>query len=61
MIVGALVDELIEAVLAVRAGLAPVERARVVVDHFAVKRHVLAVGLHSELLEVSGSRLRYCS
>jgi len=49
----ALVDELIEGVLAVGAGLAPDDRARRVVrDRLAAARHALAVRLHVALLEV---------
>ena len=50
---GALVDELVEGVLAVRAGLAPDDRAGLVIgDLLAVAIHGLAVGLHVALLEV---------
>ena len=54
---GALVDQLVEAVLAVRPGLAPVDRPGVVVDGRPVERHVLAVGLHRQLLQVGGEAL----
>ena len=54
---GALVDELVEGVLAVGAGLAPVDGAGLGFDGFAVERDVLAVGLHGELLEVGGEAL----
>ena len=47
-----LVDELVEAVLSVRAGLAPLDRAGGVGDGLAVLRHGLAVRLHVHLLEV---------
>ena len=53
----ALVDQLVEAVLAVRARLAPEDGAGLVVDSAAVERHVLAVRLHRELLEVGGEAL----
>ena len=53
----ALVDQLVEAVLAVGPGLAPVDRAGVVVDVAAVERDVLAVGLHRQLLEVGREAL----
>ena len=53
-----LVDELVEAVLAVRPGLAPVDRARLVVDEPPVERDVLAVRLHRQLLEVRGEALQ---
>ena len=49
----ALVDQLIEGVLAVGARLAPIDGAGlVVVDHPAAERDPLAVALHRELLEV---------
>ena len=54
----ALVDELVERVLAVGARLAPVDRARVVVDPRAVEGDVLAVRLHGQLLEVGGEALQ---
>ncbi len=50
----ALVDELIEGVLAVGARLAPDDGSGGVVDVDAVAGHVLAVGLHVALLEVGG-------
>ena len=53
----ALVDQLVEGMLAVGAGLAPVDRAGVVVDVGAVERDVLAVALHRELLQVGGEAL----
>ena len=54
----ALVDQLVEAVLAVRARLAPVHRAGLVVDPRAVEGDVLAVGLHRQLLQVGGEALQ---
>ena len=54
----ALVDELVEAVLAVRPGLAPEDGARLVVDGAPVERDVLAVRLHRQLLEVRGEALQ---
>src|SRR4029077_9674732 len=53
----ALVDELVEAVLPVRARLTPVNRPGVVVDGAAVDGDVLAVRLHRQLLEVGGEAL----
>ena len=53
----ALVDELVETVLAVRAGLAPIDRARVGVHAGAVELHGFAVAFHRELLEVGGEAL----
>ena len=47
-----LVDELVEGVLAVRPRLAPDDRASVVVDRRSGERHMLAVRLHLQLLEV---------
>ena len=52
-----LVDQLVEAVLAVRARLAPVDRARLDVDRRRVDAHALAVRLHRQLLEVGGEAL----
>ena len=48
----ALVDELVEGVLAVGAGLAPEDLARIAGNRRAVPADLLAVGLHGELLEV---------
>ncbi len=53
-----LVDQLVEAVLAVRAGLAPEHGARLVVHVPPVERDVLAVRLHRQLLEVGGEALQ---
>ncbi len=53
----ALVDQLVEAVLAVGPGLAPEDRAGLVVDVAPVERDVLAVRLHRQLLEVGGKAL----
>ena len=49
---GALVDQLVEGVLAVGAGLAPEHLAGVGGHRGAVPAHGLAVGLHGQLLEV---------
>ena len=49
---GALVDQLVERVLAVGAGLAPEHLAGVGGDRAAVPADALAVGLHGQLLEV---------
>ena len=51
-------DQLVEGVLAVRPGLAPLDRSRLVVDGPAVERDVPAVRLHRELLEVGGEALQ---
>ena len=51
---GALVDELVEAVLAVGAGFAPIDRTCVGIHMGAIEFHMLAVALHGELLEVGG-------
>ena len=50
--VRALVDELVERVLAVRAGFAPLDRTRRVVDRIALLVDALAVRLHVHLLEI---------
>ena len=51
---GALVDQLVERVLPVRAGLAPEDLAGVGRDGRAVPAHGLAVRFHRELLQVRG-------
>ena len=53
-----LVDQLVEAVLPVRAGLAPVDRAGLVVDSGPVERDALAVRLHRQLLQVGREALQ---
>ena len=55
---GALVDELVEAVLAVGAGFAPIHRAGVCINAGAIEFHVFAVALHGELLEVGREPLQ---
>ena len=52
--VGALVDELIKRMLAVRAGLAPLDGTGRVCDGLAVLVDALAVRLHIHLLEIGG-------
>src|SRR5437867_277420 len=47
-----LMEQLIKGMLAVGAGLAPIDRAGIVVHARAVERDRLAVALHCELLEV---------
>ena len=54
----ALVDELVERVLPVRAGLAPEDLAGVGGDGRAVPSHRLAVGLHRQLLEIGGEAVQ---
>ena len=49
-----LMDELIESVLAVGAGLAPDDGAGLVIDFFALLGDVFAVRFHIALLEISG-------
>ena len=53
----ALVDELVEGMLAVRAGFAPVDRAGISVHFGAVELNVLAVAFHRELLQVGWEAL----
>eukprot|EP00128_Syssomonas_multiformis_P005248 Colp12_sorted_trinity150504_noHs@27928 len=55
---GALMDELVESVLAVGARLAPNDRASLVVHLLPSASHKLAVGLHITLLEV-GRKTRH--
>src|ERR1035437_8853871 len=52
-----LVDELVEGMLAVGAGLAPVNRSRLIIDGSAFERDVLAVRFHRQLLEIGGKAL----
>lgn len=51
---GALMDQLVERMLAVGARLTPDDRAGLVIHRIAVAIDVLAVGFHVALLEVSG-------
>src|SRR5262249_49505295 len=53
-----LVDELVKRVLAVGAGLSPIDRAGLIVDLPAIERDILAVALHRELLEIGGKALQ---
>src|SRR3569623_1594603 len=53
----ALMDELIERVLAVSAGLAPDHGTGVVIDYFDVTIDALAVALHVALLEIGGKAM----
>src|ERR1700722_15312617 len=54
----ALMNQLIEGMLAVGSRLPPVDRARVVRHALSLERDVLAVALHGELLEVGGKALQ---
>ena len=54
----ALMDQLVERVLAVGARLAPVDRAGLVVDLRAVERDVFAVALHRQLLQIGRETLQ---
>ena len=49
-----LMEQLVERVLAIRPGLAPVNRPRVVVHRRAIDPHRFAVALHGELLQIGG-------
>src|SRR5262245_63858218 len=48
---GSLVKELVEGMLAVGSGLAPIDRAGVAGHRLAAEGHALAVALHRELLQ----------
>jgi hypothetical protein len=50
-------DQLIEGVLAICPRLSPVDGAGIVRDRCAIQRHVLAVALHRQLLEICGEPL----
>src|SRR6516165_3843644 len=53
-----LVDQLIERMLAVGAGLTPINGAGVIYDAVAVDGDVFAVTLHRQLLEICGKPLQ---
>ena len=55
---GALMDQLVEGVLAVGARLAPVDGAGLVVDLAAIERDVFAVALHGQLLQIGREALQ---
>src|SRR5579883_2494345 len=52
-----LVDQLIKAVLTIRARFAPVHRTRLVIDFHTAERDSLPVALHRQLLQVRGESL----
>src|SRR2546426_3252974 len=52
-----LVYQLIEGVLSVSPGLAPIDRSRLSSDFFSVESDVFAVTLHRQLLQVCGKPL----
>src|SRR6516165_219611 len=54
---GSLMDQLIKRMLAVGAGLTPIDWPGVAGDAVAVERHMLAVTLHRQLLEIGGEAL----
>jgi len=54
----ALMDQLIERVLAIGSGLAPIDRAGLSVDRCSGERYVLAVALHHQLLEIGWETLQ---
>ena len=54
----ALMNQLIERVLAVGAGFAPVNRPSLIVHCFPAERDVLAVALHGQLLQIRGKALQ---
>ncbi len=53
----ALMNELIERMLAIRARLAPVDRSGGVIDNIAIERDSLAIAFHRELLQVGWESL----
>ena len=55
---GALVNELVEGVLAVRTRFAPEDRACLIVNALGIAIHSLTVGFHVCLLEVSGQAVQ---
>src|ERR1700722_17400743 len=54
----ALMDQLVEGMLSVGAGLAPIDGPGIIIDPASLQRHVLAVALHRELLEIGGKALQ---
>src|SRR5579883_1355481 len=55
---GSLMNQLVEGMLSVGAGLAPENRPGLIIDLPPVERHVLAVGFHRELLQVGRKSLQ---
>src|SRR5271169_5782607 len=55
---GALMDQLIEGVLAIGSRLAPVDRTSPTIHRRPVERHVLAIALHRQLLEIGWETLQ---
>src|SRR5215472_261756 len=55
---GSLMNQLIERMLAIGAGLTPINRAGVPCDAIAIDGDVLAVTLHRQLLEIRGKPLQ---
>jgi hypothetical protein len=55
---GSLMNQLVEGVLTVRSRFAPVDWRRFICDFGAVKRDVLAVALHRQLLQIRGEPLQ---
>ena len=53
----ALMDQLVETVLPVSAGLSPEDRASVVVNVRSIEAYMFAVGFHRQLLKISGEPL----
>src|SRR6266849_7070338 len=49
----ALVDELVERMLPVGSGFAPENGSRLIIDRGPIQRHMLAIRLHRELLQIS--------
>src|SRR5215471_2282120 len=54
---GPLMYQLVERVLAVRSRLTPDDWPRLIVDARAIQRHVLAVALHGQLLQIGRKAL----
>src|SRR5471032_89540 len=53
-----LMDKLIERMLAIGAGLSPIDRARWIVDTSALPRHLFAIALHGQLLQIGRKTLQ---
>src|SRR5215471_21712432 len=54
---GSLMDQLVERVLSVGPGFAPIDRTRIKGYFLPIESHVFAVALHGQLLQISGKAL----
>src|SRR6266542_3140596 len=52
-----LMDQLVKRMLTVGSRLAPIDGTGIVIDFFAIERHMFAVALHRQLLQISRKAL----